>query len=160
MGLNFDSMVSCGRESRSSVLWVLRTLHVAGAVMLAFSMSGCSISKSISDSVSSPFEWSSDSSSGSSEEKKESYRHDIRNYTEVFARSNVDAAGFSKGLSSIAEKYGITNWEADKSTYLAIGEGLAKAKSSGIQVDAYKAALSQGDPVKIAAIQKGYEQAP
>jgi len=158
MGLKFYSMFSTGRTSTSPVSRFLEVLHVLGAVTLIFSLLGCTLSTSISDSVSSPFKWSSDSSSRSSDERKESYQHDIRTYTEVHARSNDDVAGLTRGLASISEKHGITNWEADTSTYIGIGEGLAKAKVPQIKVDAYKTTLSQGDSVKTAAIQKGFEQ--
>jgi len=158
MGMKFDSIFSTGRASRFPAPRFLRVLHAFGAVTLLTSLLGCTLSTSISDSVSSPFKWSSDSSSRSSDERKESYQHDIRNYTEVHARSDNDVAGFTRGLASISEQHGITNWEADTSTYIGIGEGLAKAKVPQIKVDAYKATLSQDDSVKTAAIQKGYEQ--
>ena len=159
MGLKFDSMYATGRASMSPAHLFFKVLHVFGAVTLLFSLLGCSLSTSISDSVSSPFKWSSDSSSsGSSDERKESYQHDIRNFTEVHARSSNDVAGLTRGLAAISEKHGITDWEADTSTYIGIGEGLAKAKVPQIEVDAYKITLAQGDSVKTAAIQKGYEQ--
>jgi len=79
----------------------------------------------------------------------------VRHYTEVYTRSGSDVAGFARGLSSIGEKYGTTNWEADHTTYIGIGEGLAKAGIPQNQVDAYMTHLAQGDPLKIAAIQEG-----
>jgi hypothetical protein len=120
-------------------------------------MIGCSISNSISDSVSSPFKWSSDSLS-SSGGGKEKYEGDVRDYTEAYVRSSSDIEGFRKGLASIAEKHGISNWEADEATYTGIGEGLAKAQVKEAQLEVYKANLSKGDATKAAAIQKGYEK--
>jgi hypothetical protein len=127
--------------------------------MLLFAMSGCSsLSTSISDSVSSPFKWSSDSSSHSSEGKEEAYQGDVRDYTEAYVRSSSDIEAFRKGLASLAAKHGITNWEADQATYIGIGEGLGKAHVSSTQFEVYKTNLSQGDAVKGSAIQKGYER--
>ncbi len=131
-----------------------RALRLAGALILALAVTGCSISKSVSDSVSSPFKWSSSSIGG----EKEAYQGDVRDYTEAYVRSASDIEGFRKGLASLAEKHGISNWEADESTYIGIGAGLAKAGVKEMQLEVYKTNLSGKDPVKAAAIQKGYDQ--
>ena len=135
-----------------------RTLYLTGSAMLMFSLLGCAAGSSISESsnsISTSFESSSKSSTSSSEERKEAYRGDVRHYTEVYTRSGSDVAGFARGLSSIGEKYGTTNWEADHTPSIGIGEGLAKAGIPQNQVDAYMTHLAQGDPLKIAAIQEG-----
>jgi hypothetical protein len=141
-----------------SNFWSIKTLHLFALMTLVFAMSGCSeIGSSISDSVSSPFKWSSNSSKSSSGASKEAYQGDVKYYTEVYTRSSYDVAGFARGLASIGEKHGISNWEADGATYVGIGEGLAKAKAPQQLVDLFMAHLAQGNPQKIAAIQKGYE---
>lgn len=131
------------------------TLLSAGIAAALLTTSGCSISTSISDSVSSPFKWSSKSSS---EDKEEAYQGDIRDYTEAYLRTSSDIEAFRKGLASLAAKHGITNWEADQATYIGIGEGLGKAKVSNIQLETYMTNLSGGDVVKATAIQKGFEK--
>ena len=133
----------------------LRTL---AAMVFILTMFGCSkLSDSFSKSLTSPFKWSSGSSSGSSKLNKETYQGDIRSYAEVSSRANSNVGEIERGLAAIGEKHGITNWEADMATYVGIGEGLAKAKVSQQKVDAYKNGLAQGDYAKSAAIQKGYE---
>jgi len=153
MGRQVDTMDSYPRAGVSPASRCPRTLQLAGAAVLALAMAGCSISNSISDSVSSPFKWSSDSSKG----KKEAYQGDVRDYTEAYVRSSSDIEGFRKGLASLAEKHGISNWEADEATYTGIGEGLAKAQVKETQLEIYKSNLSKGDAVKATAIQKGYD---
>jgi hypothetical protein len=148
MAVKFTTMVS----------WHGRVLLVATAAALVFSMSGCSISTSISDSVSSPFKWSSDSSRSSSKDNEAAYQGDVRDYTEAYVRSSSDIEAFRKGLASLATKHGITNWEADQATYLGIGEGLGKAQVTDVQLEVYKTNLSGGDAVKASAIQNGYEK--
>lgn len=133
-----------------------RTLQYAGTAVLALAMIGCSISNSISDSVSSPFKWSSRSSKSNNE--KESYQGDVRDYTEAYTRSSSDIEGFRKGLTSLAQKHGISNWEADDTTYTGIGQGLAKARVKKTQLEVYETNLAGGDAVKAVAIQKGYDQ--
>jgi hypothetical protein len=134
----------------------LRAMALAVMAFFGLAMTGCSISDSISDSISSPFKWSSRSSDSS--DKKESYQRDVRDFTEAYLRSSSDPAGFRAGLASTAQKHGISNWEADEATYHGVGEGLGKAKAKQSQVEVYKTNLSGGDPVKAAAIQNGYNR--
>jgi len=148
----FEKATDPGRNDATPAPRSWRALQVLGAALLVLSMFGCSISTSISDSVSSPFKWSS----SSLESRTEAYQGDVRDYAEAYAKSSTDMAGFKSGLGSIAGKHGITNWEADEATYVGIGEGLAKAKITEAQYEVYKANLTQGDAVKAAAIQKGY----
>ncbi len=129
-------------------------LLAAAAGVTVLVLSGCSISGSISDSISSPFKWSSSSLKG----EKESYQEDVRDYSEAYVRSSSDLEGFKKGLASLALKHGISNWEADEATYTGIGAGLAKAKVKTTQLEVYKTNLAGGDATKAAAMQKGYEQ--
>jgi hypothetical protein len=163
MATDFNGFRFSGRTETSAVSAPFKVLRVLGAASLALSMLGCStisdsISESVSTSVSSPFKWSSaSSSSGSSEERKETYQGDIRKFTEVCSRSSCGAPEMTRGITAIAEKYGVTNWEADNSTYIAIGEGLAKAHTLQARVDVYKSALSQGNATVSDAIQKGYD---
>lgn len=130
---------------------------MAAVALIGLAVTGCSISDSISDSISSPFKWSSDSSRSSGDDK-ESYRGDVRDYTEAYLRSSSDIEGFRNGIDSIAKKHGISNWEGDKTTYEGIGEGLGKAKVKQSQVDVYKTNLAAGDAAKASALQKGYDR--
>lgn len=138
----------------------LKTISLLSALLVVLSMFGCitsSISES-SDSLSGSVKSSSKSSNSSSEENKESYLRDIKQYTAVYSRSSSDISGLVRGLSTISEKYGVTNWEAYNATYQGIGEGFAKAAVSQEQADAYIVYLAQGDKVKVAAIQQGFRQ--
>jgi len=123
-------------------------------------LAGCSISKSIS----SPFEWSSDSiassssSSGSSSRNRaEEYRNDVRDYTAAYVQSGGQFEAFATGLSSIASKHGVSNWESDDNTYVGIGQGLKKAGVTSNGLGVWKTNLAGGDSAKAAAIQKGYD---
>ena len=131
---------------------------LAGA--LAILVAGCSISESISKSVSSPFEWSSDSiasSSGSSSRTRANYVSDVRDYTQAYVKSGGDFDSFTRGLSDIAAKHGVSNWESDNDTYIGIGQGLRKAGATSMQLEVWKTNLSKGDASKAAAIQRGYD---
>ncbi|MGH7787882.1 MAG: putative lipoprotein [Candidatus Binatia bacterium] len=120
-------------------------------------VSGCSISKSIS----SPFEWSSDSSASSSRsssgDRSADYQSDVRSYTKAYVQSGGSYDTFGAGLSGIAKKHGVSNWESDMDTFVGIGAGLKQAGVSPTALEVWKTNLSQGDPTKATAIQKGYD---
>ena len=106
---------------------------------LVFMVSGCSISDSISSSSDSSrsISRSSTSSSGPevSEETRKAYVNDVSTYTEAVAESAVTADDFMRGLSKIAQKHGISDWESYEYTFKAIGQGL---KEAGIPKDQVK----------------------
>jgi len=135
-----------------------KLLLIAATFALSLSLTGCimsSISES-SGSISDSSTSSSKSSKSSSDESKESYLRDIKQYTAVYIRSNSDMNGLIKGLASISEKHGVTDWEAYDATFLGIGEGFAKAALTQQQVDQNAAFLAEGDQLKIAIIQQGF----
>jgi hypothetical protein len=107
-------------------------------------------------SSSSPFRWSSDSSSpgggGSS-----AYQRDVTDYTAKFAASEAESQSFQRDLSAIAEGHGVTDWERDETTYLAIGRGLAKAGLTEQRFQQLADELSNQDPSQLALVRSGYE---
>jgi len=123
---------------------------------------------SSSDSSSSPFKSSSKSSSGAEEKeqkpedqeapKETAYQRDIRNYTTAFAQSAdaADTERFQRELASIAERYGITDWEQVDETYLAVGRGLADSELDDQRVEELAVALSNRDGNHLVSIQSGY----
>ena len=138
----------------------MRTLGLLLVTFSAMLAGGCSISESISKSVSSPFEWSSDSiasSSGSSSRTRADYVNDVRDYTQAYVKSGGDFDTFTQGLGQIAARHGVSNWESDSDTYTGIGQGLKKAGMTPMQLDVWKTNMAKGDPSKAAAIQKGYD---
>ena len=156
-----DSLSCYASMDKTTSFRFMKILFASSALLSLFALLGCATGSSVSessDSISGSFESGSKSSKSSSAERKEAYQGDIRHYTEAYTRSYSDVAGFTRGLSSISEKHGTTNWEADNSTYVGIGEGLAKSGIPQRQVDVYLTHLAQGDPLKIAAIQKGLGQ--
>ncbi len=117
------------------------------------SKSSSDSSGSLSDSASSPFLWSS----RSSESKQESFDREVADYTAEFAKSSQgDLQGFRAKIGKIAEKQGMTNWEEDKTTYVAIGKGLRKAGLGRPQYEAFKTSLGDSQAWKMDAIQEGY----
>lgn len=143
-----------------------RTLYLAvlGVSAVLF-LSGCSFSDSsgsISKSVSSPSRSSSkDSEKDTKKTEDNRYENQVQDYTATYMRTNPRLANlnaFMKGISDVASQNGIVDWEANPKTYRAIGIGLRKARISGVQYEDYKEQLSNGDSVKMGAIQEGYNE--
>ena len=126
---------------------------------LAMGLSACSLSASsasISESISSPFKSSSDSSGDS----HAAYQADVRDYTAAYIRSGGDYDTFERKIGSVAAQHGITDWELDTGTYLAIGQGLRKGGVKPIELAAWKSNLARDDLSRANLIQKGYDGTP
>lgn len=111
-------------------------LLLAGSLLQA----GCSISYSLeksSDSVSTSLDSitsiSTSSSGGEeSEEKKVSetatvYEEDIAAVTVLYVSREKNNDEFQRNVAGIAKNHGITDWEQEESTFLAMGKGLRRA---------------------------------
>lgn len=138
-------------------------MRSATSLLLVSSLAAIAAGCSISDSVSSPFEWSSASSASSSRSSsrgREDYQNDVAGYTQAQVQSGGDFDTFTRGLGRVAAQHGVSNWESDNDTYVGIGQGLKRAGVNQTQVDVWKTNLSKGDQSKASAIQTGYDAAP
>jgi len=131
--------------------------------LVAFGCSFSDSSRSISDSAGSMSDSVgslSDSSQSSTSGRTKKYENEVSDYTMAYVKSShtdADYSSFLKGLSDIAAKRGIVNWDQEPQTYLAIGNGLKKAGIDGAAYETYKKNFAHSDPEKMQAIQKGYE---
>jgi hypothetical protein len=125
---------------------------------LSVAINGCSFSDSsgsISDSTSSII-----SSPSSISGKSKKYQNEVADYTMAYVKSSQPGADYNtflKGVSDIAAKEGVTNWDQDPLTYMGIGIGLKKADVEGIAYETYKKNFAGGDSKKMEEIQDGYE---
>ncbi len=53
--------------------------------------------------------------------------NEVAVFTDSLVKTRVTSDDFMRGISRIAERYGITDWEFYKYTYIAIGMGLKHA---------------------------------
>jgi len=142
-----------------------RFLHpFFNAVILALPIlvGGCSFSdssRSISDSIESSSDSSGSISDSSESNKEKKYENEVSDYTMAYVKSSKEAdyAAYQKGLSDIAAKRGIVNWDQEPKTYIAIGKGLKKAGIEGVAYETYKRNFAGSDEAKMQNIQKGYE---
>lgn len=132
-------------------------------LMFSFIITGCSFSDSsgsISDSVGGLSESSGSvsSSKSSQSDREKKYENEVSDYTMAYVKSShADYNGYLKGLSDIAAKIGIVNWDQEPKTYIAIGKGLKKAGIDGIAYETYKKNFANSDAENMQNIQKGYE---
>lgn len=143
-------------------------MRFAGAALLisALAIGGCSFSyssKSISDSSTGSSASSSDSSTSSSpssddkaDKKETSYRDDVRGYTAAWVRDGGDVASFQRGLATIAQRYGISDWEATPATWTGVGAGLRAGNASASARTALVDGLAGDDRARRDAIERGY----
>lgn len=136
------------------LLAVCLSMAVLSACSLsASSKSSSTSSESVSDLASSP----SSLSLSSKDQAKKGFEKDVVDYTAEFVKSpKGDTDSFRARLGKIAEKYGVTQWEADRTTYVAIGKGLRKAGLGQPQYEAFKASLGDSQAWKMDAIAEGY----
>jgi len=81
----------------------------------------------------------------------------VRDYTASYVRSGGDFDAFERKIGSVAAQHGITDWELDNNTYLAIGQGFRKGGLKPIELAAWKSNLTRDDPSRAQLIQKGYD---
>ena len=144
------------RSCASLVLLLLVALFAApgcfkSSTSQASSESSSDSSASSSRSSSSPFTSSSASS------RDDQYEQDVRAYTREHVLSGGDLTAFRLGLSDLAKKHGITDWEQDEATYVGIGRGLKKAGVSGERYQQLKLQYQGSNPESAKWIQSGYE---
>ena len=99
-------------------------------VLATLAAAGCSFSdssKSISNSISSPFKSSSESSNGDSEPAPSAYLRDVEASSFAHAGSGGEPQGLLREIGRVALAHGISDWESVSATYLAIGAGLRRA---------------------------------
>jgi hypothetical protein len=140
----------------SGLLFSLPSLLALGVLGL-----GCSASNSsetISDSISSPFEWSSDSSGSLGGDS--AYRRDVSDYTVAFEQHGGDWSGFRAGIGQLAEQRGITNWEEDVYTCASIGFGLKQQGADEARAHAFGEDLFGANTRSQSALLAGYASTP
>jgi hypothetical protein len=139
---------------KRSLVWVAVAAVVAGSTACSISNS----SETLSDSMSSPFDWSSSSSDSSVGDS--AYRQDVSDYTVAFARDSRDYDAFRAGLRQLSETHGITNWEDDAFTCASIGLGLQHARLGSAQALRFGEDLLGRNASARQALEAGYASIP
>ncbi|MCK5830535.1 MAG: putative lipoprotein [Methylococcales bacterium] len=156
------------------MLTTYRSLLVSTVFIFSTSLTACSFSTSsdsfsessgsASDSISKSSNSFSGSSSADSDDsseptkKKSRYQNEVTDYTSAYLKSgSIDTYSFQRGLSKIATKQRIINWEQNRDTYIGIGRALKKARLSNMSYEAFKKDFAKGDYQKMQDIQTGFD---
>jgi hypothetical protein len=137
---------------------LIRRAFIAAAALVCAASLACSFSHSSGSSSDSSK--SSSGSSGSSGDDTKAFRNDVSQYTEAF----IEAGGgqqqtFFSGLSDLARKRGVSDWESEPSTWEAIGSGIRRTKATDAQRTAYETAWAGGDAERESAMARGFASA-
>ncbi|MBU0960759.1 MAG: putative lipoprotein [Proteobacteria bacterium] len=147
-------------------------IYIGLLTAVSLSQGGCSISYSLeksSDSVSASLDSitsisnSSTSSSGGekSEEQKvdetaTAYEEDIAAVTVLYVSREKNNDEFQRKVASIAKNHGISDWEQENSTFLAMGKGLRRAGVAEESIGNLPYFRSIAGTSKYAEVLKGY----
>jgi hypothetical protein len=143
-----------------------------GAVLALAPLAGCQL---IWTSITSPSDWiaaSAESISGSIRSISQSsgsgggdtaandpYRRDVRAFAAAFAEAPGSTADFLRGVGRIAEQHGVSDWEGEPLTLVAIGEGLRDAGYDAQAMDVLRARLGDVDAAHVGLVLEGWSAA-
>ena len=149
----------------------LRRFAPVLALVGLFALSGCQV---LWASITSPSDWvsgtgtsisgsfrglSASSGSGGGKSSDTAYRRDVRAYAAEFTQAGGSSDEFLRGIGQVAEGHGVTHWEANPDTPIAIGEGLHDAGVSRADMEALHARSTDADPQVFALVLEGYAAA-
>jgi hypothetical protein len=140
----------------------MRVIVVSFVVLSLVAANGCSISKSLSNSISSPSKSSSGGGDDSDKVQSEkSYLNDVTQIGVTYAKNGGDIGGLRSAVSQLATARGMTNWEVDAATRKAIGEGVGEGGMTAEEFDTFAKDLFGDDLAKVSSLRSGYaEHAP
>lgn len=87
------------------------------------------------------------------------YQRDVRAWATEVAQSGGTQDELLRGIGRIAESHGLTHWEAEPATLLAIGEGLSDAGWTLEQMEQLRGELGGVQPRSVDLVFEGYRQA-
>jgi hypothetical protein len=140
--------------SLNSSIRLAMLLTVVCALLFTVGCSFIASSESSSDILSSPFKSSARSSGG---EEEVAFQEETEAYTVAYVTAgSVDNAGFQRGLSDIAARRGISDWENNPETWTSVGRGLGRSQLSDVAVTDTVESLSAGDETLVTLVMQGY----
>ncbi|MCP3983449.1 MAG: hypothetical protein GY723_03620 [bacterium] len=149
-------------------------IHLLGAVLLGLIVTtgtGCKSlwasftspsdsisgsSTSISGSVEALFDGISQSCSGSKPSKSElAYGDDMRVMVRAYVEKAEPADGLLRAIGHVAEQHGIDDWEAEVTTFHALGIGFSQAGFDPSQTQTYLASIGVTTEDNLRHVQEG-----
>ncbi len=129
-----------------------RSLGVIAVVAAAMLLQGCTLSRSISKaartasgSIVDSAKSSSKKLSGDNARLEQEYRDDLRVATRTLVDAGASDDQVLRELGRIAELHGISHWEGEPGSLIALGAGACEAGMSEPRLDSLLARLGQED---------------
>ncbi len=129
-----------------------RSLGVIVLVAAAMLVQGCTLSRSISKAARTASESIVDSAKSSSKKLsgddarlEQEYRDDLRVATRTLVDAGASDDQVLRELGRIAELHGISHWEGEPGSLIALGAGACEAGLSEPRLDSLLARLGQDD---------------
>jgi hypothetical protein len=86
------------------------------------------------------------------------YQWEVSDYAEAFGiGGGGDAASFRHGLATLAERRGISDWEADADTWVSLGRGLRRANISEAAFMGYLESWAGSNELRRNLMRDGFE---
>ncbi len=147
------------------LLFVLSVLQVGCSISYSLEKSSDSVSASLdsitSISTSSTSSTSSSRSEGSEEQKiietVTVYEEDIAAVTVLYVSREENNEQFQRKVANIARNHGITDWEREESTFLAMGKGLRRAGVAEDSIAALPFFRAIAGSANFSLVLKGYK---
>lgn len=136
------------------VAWTAAGSVAVGAVLLGACVAPATSSMSLG-SVSS-LSGSSASSAAHNSRHHNAYYIDVRESTAAAIIAQASTAEVLRSVSRAATEHGISDWEAEQGSYVALGEGLRLGGLDQDQAKAWISRLSGGDAKTASLITTGY----
>ncbi|MCF6313201.1 MAG: putative lipoprotein [Verrucomicrobiales bacterium] len=146
------STKSAGKQITSAVGLV--ALLASSALTL-----GCVVAGATSASLGSisSLSASSASSDANHHHHHSAFYNDVRESTATAVIAQVSTAEVLRSVSRAAKQHGISDWEAEQASYIALGEGLRQAGLTQAQAQEWISRLSPGNQQNAQLMLKAYQ---
>jgi len=95
-------------------------------------------------------------SSAARDETHNHYNADVRAATQSALDAGASEGEVLRSVSRVAERYGVSDWEAQASTYVAIGEAMKLAGENESDAQSLAHKLADGNPEAEELLLQGY----
>jgi hypothetical protein len=145
-------------NTKTLITRISHTLFISSVIMGTSLLTNCAVPATSSMSLGSisSISGSSASSAANQHNHKSAYYFDVRESTAAAIIAQASASEVQRSISRAATQHGISDWEAEQGSYVALGEGLRLGGLNEDQANSWIAQLSNGNEKTARLIKQGY----
>lgn len=137
--------------------------HITGILIVSAAttaITSCTVPATSSMSLGSvsSMSGSSASSAASHHHHKSAYFIDVRETTAAAIMAQAPRSEILRGISRAATQHGISDWESEQVSYVALGEGLRLGGLNENQIQTWISSLSNGNEQTARLIMQGFQK--